>query len=123
MRVQGIELKKESGRKHKAITDRTVNAQSDAITGAVQPKSASASQVLTIDPFSSLACAAALPRLLTRYHHYLSFRVPQVTADSSDRPPLQQPVQHQHDPSDTTKWYRASPEHLGRVGFITSMSR
>jgi len=26
------------------------------------------------------------------------------------------------DPSDTTKWYRASPEHEGRVGFITSMS-
>jgi hypothetical protein len=30
---------------------------------------------------------------------------------------------HAHDPSDTTKWYRASPQHLGRVGFITSMSR
>lgn len=30
---------------------------------------------------------------------------------------------HAFDPSDTTKWYRASPEHLGRVGFITSMSR
>jgi hypothetical protein len=27
------------------------------------------------------------------------------------------------DPHDTTKWYRASPEHRGRVGFITSMSR
>jgi hypothetical protein len=38
-------------------------------------------------------------------------------------PPPQQHHQHQHDPSDTTKWYRASPEHLGRVGFITSMSR
>ena len=32
-------------------------------------------------------------------------------------------IKHQYDPSDTTKWYRASPEHLGRVGFITSMSR
>eukprot|EP01032_Pedospumella_encystans_P011781 gene11781-13674_t len=31
-------------------------------------------------------------------------------------------IKHQFDPSDTTKWYRASPEHLGRVGFITSMS-
>ena len=27
------------------------------------------------------------------------------------------------DPNDTTKWYRASPQHQGRVGFITSMSR
>jgi len=26
------------------------------------------------------------------------------------------------DPNDTTKWYRVSPDHEGRVGFITSMS-
>ena len=26
------------------------------------------------------------------------------------------------DAHDTTKWHRASPHHLGRVGFITSMS-
>jgi hypothetical protein len=41
-----------------------------------------------------------------------------ATAESQAVPHL-----HAHDPSDTTKWYRASPQHLGRVGFITSMSR
>jgi hypothetical protein len=35
----------------------------------------------------------------------------------------QQQQQYEYDPSDTTKWFRASPQHLGRVGFITSMSR
>ncbi len=27
------------------------------------------------------------------------------------------------DPHDTTKWFSAGPDHQGRVGFITSMSR
>ena len=32
-------------------------------------------------------------------------------------------LDHQFDPNDTTKWYKVSETHLGRVGFITSMSR
>ena len=46
-----------------------------------------------------------------------------TTVTDSNTTPTVSTIKHQYDPSDTTKWYRASPEHLGRVGFITSMSR
>ena len=46
-----------------------------------------------------------------------------TTSTDSNTTPTVSTIKHQYDPSDTTKWYRASPEHLGRVGFITSMSR